>query len=175
MLEQLSLSNLNSTVMGFVDAEFRKKYEFSPAYQRPSVWDDARRRDLLRSMFMGLPIGIVILNHRGYGNQMIYGVIDGKQRLEALVGFYDNDFGIPADWFDPKNVLETVVEDSVELVYYSGLSAKVASQFLDLSVPITVAKVAGIPAEAFLFRLINSGGVAQTESTMENALSVELG
>lgn len=173
MLNRLSLQNYNRSVMHFIDPESRLHFELSPSYQRESVWDDNRRRDLIQSMLMGLPIGVVVTNHRGYSNEVVYGVVDGKQRLEALLKFHDNEFSVPADWFEDGDALETTLVDGVEYVFYGNLSKVAQRSFLNLPIPESQANVKGIPAEAEIFRLINSGGVAQTEETMKKAAVIE--
>lgn len=70
-----------------------------PDLQRPFVWTDSKARDLLDSMLKGYPIGYIMLwkspedyetvnkigtNDKAY-NQPDYLVIDGQQRLTALL------------------------------------------------------------------------------------------
>lgn len=72
--------------------EVRDKLDLNPPYQRGSVWDDARRRNLMRSLLMGLPIGSVVLNRRDHAPAPAgstaaahyIAVVDGKQRIETL-------------------------------------------------------------------------------------------
>jgi uncharacterized protein with ParB-like and HNH nuclease domain len=64
--------------------------------QRPFVWEDTKVRDLLDSLFVGFPVGTLVLWHtaderdtRALGNQRpglraTILVIDGQQRLTSL-------------------------------------------------------------------------------------------
>src|SRR4029079_1858027 len=67
-----------------------------PDLQRPFVWEDTKVRDLLDSLFVGFPVGTVVLWHTGeqrdartVGRIAEAGranalVIDGQQRLTSL-------------------------------------------------------------------------------------------
>ena len=67
-----------------------------PDLQRPFVWEDTRVRDLLDSLFVGFPVGTVVLWHvaevreahtigrASEANQASALVIDGQQRLTSL-------------------------------------------------------------------------------------------
>lgn len=62
-------------------------FDLGPEYQRGSVWTLEQRRNLIRSLIMGLPIGSIVLNDRSpgavvvdvFGSPAMFGVIDGNQ------------------------------------------------------------------------------------------------
>ena len=69
-------------------------------YQRASLWGTERRRELVKSLLMGLPIGSVIVSELGYRSGMpCVRVVDGKQRLEAVLAFAAGGFTVPGWWF----------------------------------------------------------------------------
>lgn len=57
----------------------------SPKYQRRFRWDAARQSKLIESFLMNVPVPPIFLNEDTYGQ---YSVIDGKQRLNAIVAFF---------------------------------------------------------------------------------------
>lgn len=57
----------------------------SPKYQRRFRWDTERQSRLIESFLMNVPVPPIFLNEDGYGQ---YSVIDGKQRLNAIVDFF---------------------------------------------------------------------------------------
>ena len=57
----------------------------SPKYQRRFRWDTERQSRLIESFLMNVPVPPILLNEDGYGQ---YSVIDGKQRLTAIVDFF---------------------------------------------------------------------------------------
>ena len=64
-----------------------------PEYQRDSVWSFGKRALLVDSMLRGLIVPPVFLAKEGSG----FLVIDGRQRLEAMAGFYAGDFTVSID------------------------------------------------------------------------------
>ncbi|QNE48585.1 DUF262 domain-containing protein (plasmid) [Glaciihabitans sp. INWT7] len=175
LLVQLKLSHTTRSFDHFLSR--RERFEVNPPYQRGSVWDVSRRRELIKSALMGLPIGTITVNDRGYQKSGVdIAVVDGKQRLEALQAFADSEFAIPAAWVDPKDVLETEPMDyrgrTVPGVRYSGTSIVFGRRFANMPLQVTEAAVSGVDAEAEIFMLINFAGVAQTDADRANATVV---
>lgn len=151
-------------------------FEMNPPYQRASVWTEAQRVALIKSLFMGLPIGAIVLNNRGYATSKIYAVVDGKQRMETLRAFHTNQFAVPAEWFDPKQVVESFTDtDGVEKVYLKDVAEVVRRRYENLIVPSLEAQVDTIAEEAEIFGLINSSGTAQTDEDLQRAALIAKG
>jgi len=61
--------------------------------QRPFCWTDEQKSDLIRSIFMRLYIPpMTIVQHEDENEHVTYQIIDGKQRLNAMIGFLKNEF-----------------------------------------------------------------------------------
>ena len=175
-LERVHLTAYTYSVGHFVLEDARSAFDLNPPYQRASVWDLDRRRALIRSLpSLGIPVGGITLNDRGPRATGLYAVVDGKQRIETLRAFVDDEFAIPATWIEAEYVLETVDVDGWDVpgVVFSGLDRGFRTDFRQRPIGVAEAKVTTIEAEAEIFRLINTGGVAQTEATLGNAAAVE--
>ena len=61
-----------------------------PSFQRKNVWTITQASRLIESFMMGLPIPQIYL-HLEKNEKLL--VIDGKQRLETIYGFFENRFG----------------------------------------------------------------------------------
>lgn len=68
-------------------AKFNKKDFFIPFYQRDFVWKLKNKTLFLESIFLGLPIPFMFFADCEDGKQEI---IDGAQRMQTLVEFYNN-------------------------------------------------------------------------------------
>lgn len=154
-------------------------FDLAPEYQRGSVWTLEQRRNLIRSLIMGLPIGSIVLNDRSigdnirvFGNDAIFGVIDGKQRIETMRAWASDEFSVPADWFDDKDITPEAV-DSDGMITMSGLSARGRRIAARWPMPTVQTSVATLAAEAEVFRLLNSAGTQQTDDDMARAAHVE--
>lgn len=62
-----------------------------PEYQRRTVWDDAKRSLFIESLLLNVPIPPIFLYEHDLSR---YEVMDGQQRLNAIVDFYDNSFAL---------------------------------------------------------------------------------
>lgn len=180
MLTKLSLNSFNYTVGHFlVAAEGLRSndvFDLDAIYQRGSVWTESQRVALVKSLLMGLPIGSVTLNHRGFSAEKLYSVVDGKQRIEAVRAFYNDEFSVPAEWFDSEDFTETVTgEGGTQRVLFSGLGKVNQHRFENSQFPALEAHVKTVAEEAEIFGLINSGGTSQTESDLNRAADIAKG
>lgn len=62
-----------------------------PEYQRRLVWDVGKRSRFIESLLLNIPIPPVFLYEWELGR---YEVMDGQQRLSAVVEFYENGFAL---------------------------------------------------------------------------------
>ena len=148
-------------------------------YQRGDVWDDNRRRLLIRSLMQGVPIGAITVNDRfaagfhepAYGpvrpaanRNWAFAVIDGKQRFTSFVRWLRSELTVPASWFPASEIL--CQEDTVDgpHVRLNGLEAPRRRHFRNYSVAVVEAKVRTLDDERTIFDLINFGGVPQGET-----------
>lgn len=70
-------------------SSLNKNIDLGPEYQRRSRWTKKQQSKLIESFLMNIPVPPIFLYEKSYYE---YEVIDGKQRLEALKAFYENEF-----------------------------------------------------------------------------------
>ncbi|MFD1550752.1 hypothetical protein DNU06_05880 [Putridiphycobacter roseus] len=74
-------------VLDFV--QVKEWMNIQPEYQRRRVWDIKRKSQFIESLLMNVPIPPIFLLEWEYGR---YEVMDGQQRLDAIISFYSNEF-----------------------------------------------------------------------------------
>lgn len=170
-LKRLSLQSMNWTIMHYtMERDGGDPFLLDAPYQRDSVWTEEKRQALIRSMLMGLPVGSVTLNQRSYDHEQDIAVIDGKQRIETLRAWENDEFSVPSHWFEEKWLEDP---SSTEPVTYSDLSVIGHRFWSNMMLPAQEARVNTIAEEAEIYNLINRGGVDQTDEDMANAKSYE--
>lgn len=114
-----------------------RQINLDPGFQRKSVWTTNDRRRLVQSIAAGYPLPSIFLYRRARGGNLVYDVIDGKQRLESIymftrVGRFKRsafetklDLGEGIDWYnwstikrqfrDKRAVLEAYKLQTVEI------------------------------------------------------------
>lgn len=150
-----------------------------PPYQRDSVWTADQRLDLMFSFLSGYPIGSIILNDRmrgawGRDFTVAYAVIDGRQRLETVVAWFDGQLAIPASWLDERDIVTTRDLGDGPYVAVTDLTDNGARRVeTRMSVPVVTAQVDTLAAEAEIYRLVNTGGTAHTAADLVRAEKIE--
>ncbi len=146
----------------FTDTGFaRDDLDVDPPYQRGKVWGLTRKRALIKSLLMGIPVPSIVINDRGVRfegwdaeTDPTYVVVDGKQRVTALRDFVDGKFTVPGHWFDVD----------AEEVLFTELDKPNQLHFKHRPIAVSEAKLATLDEEREMFDLINFGGVAQGDT-----------
>lgn len=82
------------TVDSFSSANIRGTLRISPEFQRRAVWSPKSEMLLVDSVARGVPIGALTLYADVTSGYTVYEVIDGKQRLTALMKYMQGDLKI---------------------------------------------------------------------------------
>lgn len=128
----------------------------SPPYQRGDVWGNTRRRNLIKSILLGVPIPSIIVNDRFAGNwDETVAVIDGKQRITTILMFLNSDLSVPGEWFDVWGE-----------VTYAQLPLPQQRRFKTIPLQVCEGQLPNIESEIEVFELVNFGGVAQGETDL---------
>ena len=156
ILHSVKFDTDNKTIQELIDHYENGRLNLNPAFQRESVWRDSQRRKLIKSIYENIPIPSIFLYEREYNGNIIYDVIDGKQRIESififmgLSGFRGNRFWFEATW-------EEEDEKFTEYPSWNDLASKEKTKIL--SYPIQTITIKGTQSEiADIFVRINSTG-----------------
>ena len=158
MLESLKLNNTSRPLITVKYWRDNGYLELNCKYQRGDVWGPARQINLIRSILLGIPISAIVVNDRLQGdwigdNESIYAVIDGKQRLTAILKFLDGELAVPGEWFNVKGDIT-----------FDKLPLSTRRRFKNKPIPFCEASLPTIEMEQEVFELVNFGGVAQGET-----------
>ncbi|MVT42864.1 DUF262 domain-containing protein [Chitinophaga oryziterrae] len=80
------------SIADFVEWERNGLIELSPDFQRRSVWTDKAKSYLIDTILRGKPMPKIIITQKLEGGKNIRVVVDGQQRLRAILGYYNGDF-----------------------------------------------------------------------------------
>lgn len=87
----------------FLDLHKNKQLDLDPPYQRRSVWTRRDKQFFLDTIFRGFPSPAIFL-HKSIeaDGRALYHVVDGKQRLETILGFVDGKLRIGKKYGDVR-------------------------------------------------------------------------
>ena len=75
-------------IQAFTDKAIKNRLNLSPTYQRGDVWSTDLYQQLIISILRGIPLpSIILLRPHSRGSSGKYEVVDGKQRLTAILRF----------------------------------------------------------------------------------------
>lgn len=105
-MAELTFAKLNRestkiTISEFYERTQLKKYNFDPEYQRRGdVWSDDKQAFLIDSILKNYPMPPIFLHQviDSENGATKYNVIDGKQRLDAILRFINNEIELPSDY-----------------------------------------------------------------------------
>lgn len=85
--EKLTRQHETKTIADLVHLYEKGMLNLSPAFQRKSVWVLKDRQKLIDTVIRNYPLPAIFLYRNVDHGTLSYAVIDGKQRLETLLGF----------------------------------------------------------------------------------------
>lgn len=137
--------------------------QLNPVFQRQSVWAERDRAKLIDSIIQNYPLPAIFLYARPHEGDVVYDVIDGKQRIESVLMF----MGAIRGKFKAR--VQLPGSDTAELVDWQKLNRKKAQHLVN-AYQIPVIEVDGELGEIIdIFIRINSTGKALTPQEKRSA------
>jgi hypothetical protein len=148
----------NTQFFSWFYGEHKKKtLRLTPKYQRNPIWSIGQKCFLIDSLISGCPIPQVYINvvNEGIGSdrKTFYEVVDGQQRLRAIIDFMDDDYALvstTAKSYPVSDVYKPYIGKK-----YSGLPPNVQDTIWNY--PLAVQELRGWTDEEIraLFRRLN--------------------
>lgn len=88
---EIAIAARDWTVETIVQQIRQGNINLDPAFQRRNAWKDPRRSKLIESLILGFPVPQIVLAENPHKKRSFL-VIDGKQRLLTIAGFYLPDY-----------------------------------------------------------------------------------
>jgi hypothetical protein len=152
--DDIRLSFSQRDISGLFSIAYHFGLDFNPSYQRDFCWTIDDKIKLIDSIFNRIDIGKFVFIQKAYSfKKPLYEVLDGKQRMRALMDFYENRF-------------------SYKGIYYKDLCRKDNYAFDSYPVSVCIVDDHHMTEEYKLkyFLKLNVGGVPQS---LEHLAKVE--
>ena len=151
------------TIQDLINLHEDSHLNLEPGFQRRSVWQEKDRAKLIDSILRNYPLPAIFLYRRHEEGQIIYDVIDGKQRIESIFKF----MGIMRGRYWCKTQIPG--SDEMDWLNWRKL-CKSRNQHLITGYEIPMIEVDGEPGDIInLFVRINSTGKALTPQEKRHA------
>jgi hypothetical protein len=148
--------SIESTYRSFRSA----RYWVNRRYQRKLIWTLEEKQGFIDSILRGYPVPIVLLAENASKDPSTLEIIDGMQRLNAIVSFIENEYAVNGHYFDlntmavTKELLDNNIIKQKSPILDRAECVKIASY----SLPFSIYEFTEEGAVDEVFRRINSGG-----------------
>lgn len=137
------------------------KYIINRRYQRKLVWGIEEKEKFIDSLLNGYPIPMIIAaNYRKSNGDSAFEVLDGMQRLNAIISFIEGEFPVNGKFYDLESVSQTKKKKEDGDIYQKEpvLELDSCSRILDYPVPFSICDNNDTDKVDESFRRINTGG-----------------
>lgn len=149
----------------FVEALHRKGWmELRPFYQRRPRWDPVRQSKLIESFIMNVPVPPLFVYESDLAK---YEVMDGQQRITAILDFYTNKLKLKGLEQWPE--LNGRIYDTLPSEIRKGLDRRSISYTVLLKESATSSEEESLLRQE-VFERLNTGGVHLSQQEVRNAL-----
>ncbi len=137
-----------------------KKFLVNRRYQRKLIWTIEEKSAFINSIMNGYPVPLILLAEVNYDNSSVYEIIDGMQRLNAIVSFIEGEFPVDGEYFDLEAMAETkLMLDNGDLIQSEPkMSREKCTNIASYVLPLSIYKMENESQIDEIFRRINSNG-----------------
>ena len=143
----------------------RKWMNLHPEYQRRLVWDVKKKSLFIESLLLNIPIPPIFLYESDLNR---YEVMDGQQRLNAVVDFYENGFELHGleTWSDINTKRYRELPETLK----RGLDRRRLSATVVLTEQTSERQLDQSDVRKIVFERLNTGGQNLNQQEIRNAI-----
>lgn len=166
------------TISEFYDNYMLKKYNFTASYQRKSnVWAEDKKSFLIDSILKNYPVPAIfirpIVDENG---KTKYDIVDGKQRLQAIINFIEGDIPLTSyfaeDGFldeDGRRLAEHISGKNFDEIKHEKLTNEYIKQFWTYTLQIEYLYEDDLESVSSVFDRLNRNGEPLNSQELRNA------
>jgi hypothetical protein len=143
-------------------------------YQRKLVWTIEEKCSFIDSIISGYPVPLVLLAEVTVNKGRKLEIIDGMQRMNAIMSFIDQEFNINGKYFDLDTMADTkLLKDQGKLTQKSGiLDRELCATIVRYQIPLSIYQESINSHIDEVFRRLNSGGRHLSKQELRQAGTV---
>lgn len=160
MADTKDLSIKGESIQSLYGSFLSKQFLVNRRYQRKLVWSIEEKRSFIDSIIKGYPVPLVLLAEvlTEKGRQLE--IIDGMQRLNAIMSFIEQEFDINGNFFDLDTMADTKLLKDENLITQKVplMDRAICANIVRYQIPLSVFQETGTSHIDEVFRRLNSGG-----------------
>lgn len=172
--DNTDLSIKGESIQSLYGSYLSKTFLVNRRYQRKLVWTIEEKRSFIDSIINGYPVPLVLLAEVTVEQGKNLEIIDGMQRMNAIMSFIDQEFDIEDKYFDLDTMADTkLLKDKEIIIQKEGvLDRELCARIVRYQMPLSVFQDAGNSHIDEVFRRLNSGGRHLSKQELRQAGAV---
>ncbi|HCB1835078.1 TPA: DUF262 domain-containing protein, partial [Serratia marcescens] len=168
------LSIKGESIQSLYSYYLSKTFLVNRRYQRKLVWTIDEKRSFIDSIMKGYPVPLVLLAEKNEAAGRKLEIIDGMQRLNALMSFIEQEFDVNGSYFDLDTMADTKLLKDEEKIEQKEplLSRELCARIVRYQVPLSVFLQTGNSHVDEVFRRLNSNGRHLSKQELRQAGSL---
>lgn len=164
-MDVLKRDSNSINIASFWEGVSLKKFNFSPPYQRDSVWTEEKQSFFIDSILRNFPIPPIFLHQKidDDTGKISFEVVDGKQRLNSIISFIEGSICSSSE----------VDEDELTGIFFEDLSSEeytdVKKHFWRYQIPIEYIDTEDEQTIDSIFDRLNRNGEKLNGQELRNA------
>ncbi|MCL7942354.1 DUF262 domain-containing protein [Marinobacter sp. ATCH36] len=140
-------------------------------YQRKLIWTVEEKRSFLDSIAKDYPVPLILLAEVGTDLGRRLEIIDGMQRMNAIMSFIGQEFDLEGSYFDLDTMADTkLLKDQNKLTQKQPvLDRSKCASIVRYQVPLSIFQETGNSHVDEVFRRLNSGGRKLSKQELRQA------
>lgn len=174
MSDAADLSIKGESIQSLYGSYLKETFLVNRRYQRKLVWTIEEKRSFLDSIVNGYPVPLVLLAEVKTDAGRKLEIIDGMQRMNAIMSFIDQEFDLDGKYFDLDTMADTkFLKDNGDITQKNDiLDRKVCAEIVRYQIPLSVYQESGGNHIDEVFRRLNSGGRHLSKQELRQAGAV---
>lgn len=158
--DKKELSIKGESIQSLYGSYISKTYLVNRRYQRKLVWTIEEKRSFIDSIINGYPVPLVLLAEVKTDKGRKLEIIDGMQRMNAIMSFIDQDFDVRGEYFDLDTMADTkLLKDEGKITQKSQVMDRtLCASIARYEIPLSVFQESEQSHIDEVFRRLNSGG-----------------
>lgn len=174
MSDSADLSIKGESIQSLYGSYLKETFLVNRRYQRKLVWTIEEKRSFIDSIVNGYPVPLVLLAEVKTDSGRKLEIIDGMQRMNAIMAFIDQEFDLHGKYFDLDTMADTkFLKDGGYLAQKNDiLDRKICAEIVRYQIPLSVYQESSGNHIDEVFRRLNSGGRHLSKQELRQAGAV---
>lgn len=174
MNDKTGLSIKGESIQSLYGSYLKDFFLVNRRYQRKLVWTVEEKRSFVNSIVNGYPVPLILLAEISTDSGRKLEIIDGMQRMNAIMSFIDQEFDLDGEYFDLDTMADTkILKDSGKIKQKTSvLDRTVCAEIVRYQIPLSVFQESGDSHVDEVFRRLNSGGRHLSKQELRQAGAV---